>query len=84
MNTDALCAKLDGLDIGPREEPPAYSRSYDLIIPLVRKLTKDNPTIQSKFLFEVMYGGNTVRNWKAVFQATPAEWANAIIRASGL
>lgn len=95
MNLDTLCAKLDGLDIGPREDAPAYSQSYDLIIPLVRKLTSENQNLRVKFLSairsEVAYkcpknkvGNPVISDWDAFVQATPAEWANAIIKASGI
>jgi len=95
MNPDTVCAKLDGLDIGPREEAPAYSQSYDLIIPLVRKLTSADLNLRSKFFArireEVAYkcpknsvGNPVVSDWDAFVQATPAEWANAIIKASGI
>lgn len=95
MNPDTVCAKLDGLDIGPREAAPAYSQSYDLIIPLVRKLTSADLNLRSKFFArireEVAYkcpknsvGNPVVSDWDAFVQATPAEWANAIIKASGI
>jgi len=95
MNPDALCAKLDGLEIGPREEAPAYSQSYDLIIPLVRKLTSENQNLKIKFLGRIRdevahkcpvnkAGNPVISDWDAFVSATPSEWANAIIRASGL
>ena len=95
MNLNLLCAKLDGLDIGPREEAPAYDQSYDLIVPLVRKLTLGNLSLRVKFLSAIRrevehkcplnrIGNHVVSDWDAFVSATPEEWAKAIIKASGI